>query len=133
VKVGTFEGGIAVLANEGITNFAAQFKQVIGRVVGEVTVLGTAPHRLDRVEVRCIARQPFDAQPPRSTLLQEADGLAMDVDPRLDDGALPAPPHCLLVSCILVRMLAIQWFVRYAEFSNSHRSVAALAAAQRAT
>lgn len=48
--------------------------------VGELRVLGMTPERLDRIEVRCIGREPFDVEPLRAALVQLANGRAMDVE-----------------------------------------------------
>ena len=53
--------------------------EVGGDEVGELRVLGVAPKRLDRVEVRCVAGKPFDVEPLHAAFVQLANGRAMDV------------------------------------------------------
>ena len=53
--------------------------EVGGNEVGEFRVFGVAPKRLDRIEIGCVGRQPYDVELPRAALVQLTDGQAMDV------------------------------------------------------
>ena len=67
---------------------------MVGCVVRQITILGAAPHRLDRIEIRSISRQPLDGQPTRTLFSQQANRLAMHVETIQDDDQV-FPQHAM--------------------------------------
>ena len=59
--------------------------EVGGDEVGALRVFGVTPERLDRIEVGCVGRRPFDVEPLRAAFVQLADGRAMNVEAIHDD------------------------------------------------
>ncbi|MBA4017750.1 MAG: hypothetical protein C0483_11300 [Pirellula sp.] len=51
LKIGFFDSTVASLSAKGIDGGVAEVEQIVGIVVGEVTVLGATPRSFDRIQV----------------------------------------------------------------------------------
>jgi hypothetical protein len=84
---------LAPRIGQGIANGLVQVMDIIGNEVGQIAILGVVPHHFHRVQVRGIGRQPLDLEPIRMSFLQQADALAMRVQPvQHDDELAPQLP-----------------------------------------
>ena len=63
-----------VLVVEGLADQVAEVECIVGHPVGQVRVLGMVPDRFDRVQIGRVRRQPLDAQPVGSLLLELSYG-----------------------------------------------------------
>lgn len=55
---------------DGFTNFLSKFANIFGNIIGQVRILAAIPNLLDRIEIRCIRRQPFHIEPMAKSPLQ---------------------------------------------------------------
>lgn len=62
---------------DGFTNFFSKFGNIFGNIIGQVRILAAVPNLLDRIEIRCIRRQPFHINTAESSL-QSFGTAAMD-------------------------------------------------------
>lgn len=53
---------------DGFTNFFSKFGNIFGNIIGQVRILAAVPNLLDRIEIRCIRRQPFHINTAESSL-----------------------------------------------------------------
>ena len=88
-EVRAFGGTVAVLTDQRVDDGVFQFIEVTGHVVGQVAVLGAAPHGFDGIEIWRVSGQPLDREPASGLLLQDSHRLAMDVEAVQNDDQLP--------------------------------------------
>ena len=69
--------GIGALFTERLACSCSQVFGVVGNEVGQVAPLGVVPEMFDRIEFWGIGGQPFDLQPRRWLLLEQADCFTM--------------------------------------------------------
>jgi len=62
---------------DGFTNFLFKFANIFGNIIGQVRILAVIPDLLDRINIRCIRRQPFHINTAESSL-QSFGTAAMD-------------------------------------------------------
>ena len=74
-------------AADGQVKFQVEFFQIEGRQVAHLHVLEVLPRSLDRIQVRCVRRQPFDSHTTSSGAGQEVFNRDTPVDRR------PIPDH----------------------------------------
>ena len=53
---------------DGFTNFLFKFANIFGNIIGQIRILAAVPNLLDRIEIRCIRRQPFHINTAESSL-----------------------------------------------------------------
>lgn len=81
---------VAILTDQRIAGGFAELIEIGRSVIGQVAVLGAAPHGLHRVEIRRVGRKPLDRQPISALLLEESRRFAMNIEAIQNDDQLAA-------------------------------------------
>lgn len=71
--------GFEMQIADGFDHGIFQVLAIVGHEVGQGRVFGMTPHRLDRVQVRRVGRQPLHVQPSGATFTQLSHGGPMHV------------------------------------------------------
>jgi len=69
---------VATCASQRLSNASSQLLDILGKVVGQVGILGSRSDLLNRVEVRSVRRQPFDVKTSGKAFRQPSRRRAMD-------------------------------------------------------
>lgn len=81
---------VTVLADERIGGGSSEIIQIGWSIIGQIGVLGAAPHGLNGIQIGRICGKPFDCRPNCALLLQESCRFARHVEAIENNERLPA-------------------------------------------